>query len=105
MLPIASVLATLKFIPTNCGKLKTMTVRRCDCCERECPWPENKLRIQGFGAWLIGIDQDLCYDCYACWYDGKVDPAKIKATVLEAESLKISIYDMLHQEALNGKER
>lgn len=56
---------------------------KCDCCGRFCS-EKNELRIKRFGAWLIGVDQDMCFDCFSEWYsNGETDPKKIKKSVLK----------------------
>jgi hypothetical protein len=55
--------------------------RKCDSCGRVAG-RENELRIKGYGAWLLGTDIDMCFDCFSTWYDGHTDPAEVRRIVL-----------------------
>lgn len=61
----------------------TDDARKCEVCERSTRLPDNKLQVKRFGAWLLGCDLCMCYDCFSQWYgEGKTDRDEIKAIVL-----------------------
>lgn len=57
----------------------------CGVCERDGTQAKIRRLLPG---WVnFGLPQLICSDCFSWWYDGEVNPAKIKTHVLAGETI------------------
>ena len=51
-----------------------------------CAICDGRERVKVFGAWLVGQDTPMCYQCFEVWYDeGQTECAEIRARSLKKQ--------------------